>query len=632
MIKRMTSILLAGAVTLSLLAACQSDAGSTSSGGAQAAAVVQSSAASSDGFGNAVEDVARSAALPVTNVSAAAALADNSQPHDDAAALPAENAAVVEIVLADDGITASGGGVAIDGSTATITSAGVYSLSGSLADGQIVVDTQDEAAVQLILNGVAIHNSASAPIYIVDAAQVAIVLAEGAQNAVSDGETYLFADPTDDEPNAAIFSKADLTIGGSGALLVTGNYNDGIASKDGLVIAGGAITVNAVDDGVRGKDYLVVEGGEITVTAGGDGLKSDNEEDAVKGYVAIEGGQIDITAGGDAITAQTDVLISGGEFTLTSGGGSNANLDATTSAKGIKGQASVAIDGGTFVVDAADDAIHSNDSLTINGGDFTLATGDDGMHADATLTINDGAIRITRSYEGIESAVIAINGGDISVVASDDGVNVAGGNDGSGMAAGMPQGGRPGRGGGPGMDTFTYTGDQYLYIHGGNLVVEAAGDGIDVNGAIEMTGGVVIVNGPTQQMNGALDYDGGFAISGGYLAAAGSAGMAQAPGASSSQYSLLLNFPSALPAGTLVHIQSGAGETLLTFAPTKSFQSVAFSSPALQSGDTITVYYGGSATGETVGGVYLDGTYTPGEQVASFTVSNVVTQVGSSYR
>lgn len=631
MIKRMTSIFLVGAVTLSLLAACQTDTGSTLSSGAQAAAVVQS-AASTDGIGNTVEDVARSAAVPVTNVSAAAALADNSQPHDDAAASPAEDAAVVEIVLAEDSITASGSGVAIDGSTATITAAGVYSLSGSLADGQIVVDTQDEAAVQLILNGVAIHNSASAPIYIVDAAQVAIVLADGAQNVVSDGETYLFADPTEDEPNAAIFSKADLTIGGSGALLVAGSYNDGIASKDGLVIAGGAITVNAVDDGIRGKDYLVIEDGAITVTALGDGLKSDNEEDAAMGYVAIEGGQIDITAAGDAITAQTDVLIGGGEFTLTSGGGSNASIDATTSAKGIKGQASVAIDGGTFVVDAADDAIHSNDSLTINGGDFTLATGDDGMHADATLTINDGAIRITRSYEGIESAVITINGGDISVVASDDGVNVAGGNDGSGMAAGMPQGGRPGRGGGPVMDAFTYTGDQYLYIHGGNLLVDAAGDGVDVNGAIEMTGGVVIVNGPTQQMNGALDYDGGFAISGGYLAAAGSAGMAQAPGASSSQNSLLLNFPSALPAGTLVHIQTSDGETLLTFAPTKAFQSMAFSAPALQSGASIEVYYGGSATGETVGGVTVDGTYTPGEQIASFTLSNVVTQVGSSYR
>jgi hypothetical protein len=537
----------------------------------------------------------------------------------------------VDIVLAGDAISASGAGVTIDGSTATITSAGTYNLSGSLADGQIVVDSADEGTVRLILNGVDIHCAASAPIYVRNAEEVTIVLADGTENVVSDGETYLFADPAEEEPNAVIFSKADLVITGNGSLLVQGNYNDGIASKDGLVIASGAITVNAVDDGIRGKDYVVIEDGAVTVTAGGDGLKADNEEDTAAGYIAIKSGVIAVTAGGDAIAAQTDVLITGGDFTLTTGG-SAGGVAAATSAKGIKGVVSVVIDGGTFAIDAADDAIHSNDNITINGGDFALASGDDAMHADATLTINDGVIRITKSYEGIESAVITINGGDIAVVASDDGINVAGGNDGSGMAGGMQPGGRPGRGGGQGMDAFTYTGNYYLTIHGGNIVVEAAGDGIDVNGAIEMTGGVMIVNGPTQQMNGALDYDGGFNISGGYLAAAGSAGMAQAPGASSSQYSLLLNFPSALPAGTLIHIQTSAGENLLTFAPSKTFQSVAFSSPALERGDTIQVTYGGSATGATVGGVYVDGVYTPGDQIASFTVSNVVTQVGNSYR
>ncbi|HSN78151.1 MAG TPA: carbohydrate-binding domain-containing protein [Anaerolineae bacterium] len=631
MIKRMTSMLLVGAVALSMLAACQRDADSTSSGSAQVEAAVESSAAAVNVVANIAQNTAASAAVAVPTISVAAALAENSQPRDDAAVTAVEDAMAVQIELAGDKITASGDGVTIDGSTATITADGTYSLSGALSDGQIVVDTQDEALVRLILNGVDINSAASAPIFIANAEAVEIVLADETVNTVSDAAAYVFADPADDEPNAAIFSKADLTISGSGSLLVMGNYNDGIASKDGLVIGGGAITVNAADDGIRGKDYLVIEDGQITVTAQGDGLKSDDEEDATKGYIAVENGVIAITAGGDAIIAQTDVLISDGQFTLTSGGGSNSRVDATTSAKGIKGLASVAIDGGTFVIDAADDAIHSNDSLTVNGGDFTLATGDDAMHADATLTINDGAINITGSYEGIESAVITINGGNIDLISSDDGINVAGGNDGSGMAGGMQPGGRPGRGG-PGMDAFTYTGNYYLYIHGGAIVVEAAGDGIDVNGAIEMTGGVVIVNGPTANMNGALDYDGGFSISGGYLAAAGSAGMAQAPGSSSSQYSLLLNFPSTLPAGTLIHIQTSAGETLLTIAPSKTFQSIAFSSPALEQGDAIEVYYGGSATGATVGGVYLDGVYTPGDQIASFTVSNVVTQVGNSYR
>jgi hypothetical protein len=208
---------------------------------------------------------------------------------------------------------------------------------------------------------------------------------------------------------------------------------------------------------------------------------------------------------------------------------------------------------------------------------------------------------------------------------------VAGGNDASGMAPGMGRGGRPGAGG-PGQDAFTYTGDYYLYINGGSLLVEAAGDGIDVNGAVEMTGGLVVVNGPTEAMNGALDYDGTFTISGGVLVAAGSAGMAQAPGQSSSQPSLLLTFPSALPAGALIHIQSAEGADLLTFAPLKAFQSIAFSSPELAQGMAVEVYYDGSTTGAAADGLYLDGAYTPGEQIASFTIANTVTQVGNRVR
>jgi hypothetical protein len=147
-----------------------------------------------------------------------------------------------------------------------------------------------------------------------------------------------------------------------------------------------------------------------------------------------------------------------------------------------------------------------------------------------------------------------------------------------------------------------------------------------------MTGGLVIVNGPTENMNGALDYDAGFTISGGMLVAAGSAGMAQAPDASSGQYSLLINFPSALPAGTLIHIRTADGNELLSIAPLKQFQSIAFSSPALQDGSDIEMYYEGSSTGTVIGGLYRDGAYTPGEQIASATISDVVTMVGNSYR
>jgi hypothetical protein len=396
------------------------------------------------------------------------------------------------------------------------------------------------------------------------------------------------------------------------------------------VIESGALTVNAVDDGVRGKDYLVIQDGALAVTAGGDGLKADNEEDATLGYILIEAGAVQVNAGGDAITAQSQVLVTGGDFTLTAGGGSTAVIDDTLSAKGIKSAVGVQIDGGVFTIDAADDAVHANASIVINGGVFTIASGDDGMHADGTLTINGGEIAITQSYEGIESAVITVNGGNVHVVASDDGVNVAGGVDGSGMMRGGP-GGRP-PGGASAQDASAYTGDAYLTINGGRIVVDAAGDGIDVNGAIVMRDGVVIVHGPTMNGNGALDYDAGFTLEGGIVVAVGSAGMAQTPGAGNVQNALLLNYTSMLPAGTLIHIQDSAGNAILTFAPTKEYQSLAFSSPTLVTGETYTVYSGGSSSGAVTDGLVEGGVYTPGAAYTTFTVEGGVTMIGGRTR
>ncbi|MEN6410567.1 MAG: carbohydrate-binding domain-containing protein, partial [Anaerolineaceae bacterium] len=486
------------------------------------------------------------------------AQAENSEIHADAGDYVWDEAAVVSIELNGDAISVTGEGVTVEGSQATITSAGTYRLSGSLTDGQIIVDTQDEDVVRLILNGVELHNSDSAAINVVNGKKVVLILADGTENTISDGETYVFENAEEDEPNAAIFSKGDLSIYGSGSLTVSGNYNDGIASKDGLVIASGTIKVSAVDDGIRGRDYIVVQDGNITVNSGGDGLKSDNEEDTAKGYIEIDNGVIRVTSGGDAIAAQTDVMITDGEFDLTAGAGSGVPVDATASTKGIKGVVNVNIDGGTFNLNTADDGIHSNGSITINNGTFQIASGDDGMHADATLEVNGGDIQVTKSYEGLESAVITINAGNISLVSSDDGINVAGGNDGSGAAQGG--GNQPGGGGGgPRQDFFsTASGNYYLYIHGGRIVVDANGDGLDSNGSIEMTDGVVIVNGPTEQMNGALDA-GTFTISGGFLVAVGSVGMAEAPSDTSSQYSVLVNLDSIQQVGSLVHIQNSAG-------------------------------------------------------------------------
>jgi hypothetical protein len=620
MIRKIAVLLLAFILILNL-AACSGSAQLTTTASEQesAAAVASETTAATLPTASAADAVA----------SATQVLAENQPTHADADDYTWDNASVVSISFDGTTISADGEGVRVDGSQATITAAGTYSLSGTLTDGQVVVDTADETLVRLILNGVNLSNSTGSPLSILNAKKAVLVLADQTENTVSDAGSYVYADPTVEEPNAAIFSAADLTIWGGGTLTVTGNANDGISSKDGLLLAGGTLQVTAVDDGIRGKDYIVVEDGNISVTAQGNGLKADNAEDAERGYIAIEGGTLNVTTQGDAIQAATDVAVTGGEITISAGGGSAAQIGTDTSAKGIKGAAAVNIDGGTFVIDAADDAIHTNGNLVINGGTFTLATGDDGMHADASLTINGGDYQITGSYEGIESAQITINDGNIHVHASDDGVNVAGGQDGSGMNAGFMPGNGARLAGGPGQDAFAASNDNYLHINGGYLAVDANGDGIDVGGAIEMTGGVVLVNGPTEQMNGAIDYDGGFAISGGLLVATGSSGMAEAPDQSSSQNSVLVFFDSTLPAGTLVHIQDESGADVLTFAPTKDFQSLAFSSVDLAQGGAYTVYTGGSATGTVNDSLIQDGAYTPGSQAASFTVSGSVTQVGS---
>ena len=555
-----------------------------------------------------------------------------------------------EIVLNGDSIAVEGDGVTVEGSTATIVAAGSYRVTGTLADGQVVVDTDDDGTVTVILAGAKISSSTSAPLVIADAEAAEVVLEAGTENTLSDATTYVFADPEEDKPSAALFSTSDLTISGSGALTVTGNYNDGIASKDGLTITGGTITVSAVDDGIRGKDTLVIEDGAITVAAGGDGLTADNDEDATLGTITVAAGTLNVTAGGDAITAATSISITGGDFVLFSGGGSGTYIDETLSAKGIKAGVSVQIDGGTFNIDAADDAIHSNDSIVINGGTFTIASGDDGVHADATLDFNGGDLNVVQSYEGIESAAITINAGTLRLVAIDNALNVAGGNDGSGTQWGPGAGGGPGGGGpggmgqsgdagqmNPGMPAqdgaaqsgIAASGDYTLTINGGSIVIDSTGDGIDVNGSITMTGGVVVANGPTERMNSALDYDGSFIISGGFLVTAGSSGMAQAPGESSTQNSLLVNFDSAQQVGTLVHIQASDGTDVLTFAPSKAFESITLSSPDLVTGETYEVVLGGTASGAESDGLYTDASYMPGASYTSFTVSSVVTWIGN---
>lgn len=512
-----------------------------------------------------------------------------------------DGTSVIDITLQDTFITTSATtGVTIDGTMAIINTAATYRITGALEDGRIIVDTDDETTVRLILNGVDITSNSSSPLAIMNAEKTVVILAADTENILTDASTYIYENEDEDEPDAALFSDDDLTIYGRGMLRVNGNYNEAIKSKDGLILKDANIAVNSVDDGIQGKDYLIIDNGTYVITTNGDGLKSSNDEDAKLGYIQINSGSFTIEAVSDAIQAESDLIVYGGDFVLNSGGGSSAGLGDDDSAKGLKGGNSVIIAGSpTFDMDTADDGIHSDNRVAIYGGTFNVATGDDGIHSDDSLIINGGDINITKSYEGIEGAAIGINGGNVHIVSSDDGLNAAG--DGNG--------------------TFT------IDINGGYVFINASGDGIDANGNIGMTHGVVIVNGPTARGNGTLDYDGSFVISGGFLLAVGSADMLQGPSAGSSQYSIKATLSSTMTAGNLINLQNSEGTTLFTFAPAKAYRSVVFSSPEVTGSTTFKLYLGGSSTGSSVDGLYSDGVYTSGTLFESFTVSSVVTSL-----
>lgn len=494
-----------------------------------------------------------------------------------------KNGSYKTIALNGSTAVVNGDGLAVEGSIVTISASGIYEISGTLTDGSIVVDVNkdtDQETVFLVLNGAAIDSQTSAPIYVKGAKKTVVLLEKGTDNSVSAGSGTVVN--ADGEPSAAIFSKADLTITGSGALTVNAAYNDGITSKDDLKITDGTLTINAKADGIVGKDILGVKNGSITINAGKDGMRSTNETDENKGNIVIQNGQFAVTAANDAVQAAKLVQIDGGTFDLNSGGGypgksinsgkegfggppeQNAAASQSTveeeSKKGLKAGQGILINSGIINVSSYEDSVHSNQDIALNGGTLTLRSGDDGVHADNNLLITNGEIAITNSYESLEGANITINGGKITAASTDDGINV---NSRQGV----------------------------LTITGGEAALNANGDGTDSNGSINMTGGTVYVDGPSGNGNGSLDYDGSFTISGGTLIASGSSGMAQAP-STNTQPSILMYYSSAQAAGSTITLKDQEGTTVVSYTPLKQYNSVAISSPQLSLGSSYTLYSG----------------------------------------
>jgi len=284
----------------------------------------------------------------------------------------------------------------------------------------------------------------------------------------------------------------------------------------------------------------------------------------------------------------------------------------------INAQGGIIIEEGVFDIHSLESGIKSDINVVINGGRYTIDAGNDGVHGEESLAVNGGDITVVRSTEGLEAASVTIAGGTIRVASSDDGISGS-----SGGGGDMGPGGPPGRGG------MEEAGSNTLYVRGGYLYINANGDGLDINGPVEMSDGVIIIDGPTLNNNGALDYGGSFQLTGGYLLAVGSVGMAQMPSASSTQSSVHIRFGSPQEAGTLIHIAGPGGEDILTFEPAKRYQSVVLSSAALQQASGYALYSGGSSTGTKQDGLFSGGTFYGGTLRERFDISGTLTTVSA---
>ena len=482
---------------------------------------------------------------------------------------------VIDLSFSGAEMTASGGGATMADGVATISEKGTYRLTGTLS-GRIVVNVDKKDDVRLLLAGVSIVSAEGPALYVQQCDKTILTLVDGTQNSLTD--TALLTEE-EDELNAALFAREDITINGGGALSVSGNVLHGVLTKNDLRIVSGDISVSALGDALRGKDSVRILDGSIAITTQGDGIVSTNTDEADRGWVGIAGGSITVTTGGGA----SEVAQNTDEWNRWAGVGPqwSGEDSESTSMKGVKAAQKLLVLGGQLTIDSADDALHSV-AVSVSGGELALKSGDDGIHADETLAISGGSIAIGQSYEGLEGTDVLISGGSISVVASDDGVNAAGGADGSAMNGGW---------GGKG-DMFAVA-DASIQISGGLLVVNASGDGLDSNGSLTISGGETYVSGPTISGNGALDYNGTCTVTGGVLVAAGASGMAQAAGSCENQAGLMVYVGSATTGE--ITVTDASGETLLRYTPEKQYECVFITAPGLQTGQSYTIACGGAS-------------------------------------
>ncbi len=307
--------------------------------------------------------------------------------------------------------------VRITGQVVAITAAGTYVLSGTLTDGYILVDAAKEDKVQLVLDGVQITSSGFASIYVRQADKVFITLREGTQNSLAVEGNFTQID--DNDVDAAIFSKDDLTINGKGSLRVSSPTGHGIVSKDALVIVDATLAVQAVKHTLRAKDSIAIASGRFELTAGKDGIHAEDNDDDTVGGIYIQDGDFTIDANDDAIQASTVLKIDGGRLKIHATEG----LEATY----------VLICGGDISIRAYDDGVNASrkssaylPTFEMTDGTLTIVMGEDdtdGIDVNGDIRISGGTIDVTGNstfdYDGtacFTGGTIFVNGQQVDTI------------------------------------------------------------------------------------------------------------------------------------------------------------------------------------------------------------------------
>ena len=484
---------------------------------------------------------------------------------------------------------------AVDGEV-LISEEGDYIFQGSLSNVQIVVDAKG-ANVSLIFAGAQVTNEADAALYVKDAKKVVVTLQEDSENTLSCTGEY--DSDNEDTVNAVIYSKNVLVLEGSGLLSINSEYGDGIKAKENLTITGGDFDIDVAGDGIDSSGVLQIDDGIFDILCAGGcengethleqnftgGGKMQNMGEKPEGAGRKEQGElpegVELPEQGELPEEleppEQGELSEDGERpeineTSADVEQNGTDSDETISSKGIKSDTDIKINGGSIKIDSADDAIHSNGTVTIDAGVLELASGDDGIHAESELIVAGGNIKVTKCYEGLEGSDVTINDGDIEVTSDDDGLNAAGDTN----------------------ETVDSTAEYKITINGGYLYVCANGDGIDSNGDIEINGGTVYVDGPSNNGNSAIDFGerSKAIVNGGTLVAVGSSGMAEEFDAESTQGFVLVRLDQTAEEGSLVTLTDESGKELISYTAAKTFNCVELRCAELIEGQTYTLTVG----------------------------------------